>query len=81
MTDWVLGLCLASSMLKNSEEHNGSEIGYFRYRLKGWETPTLLGPLERSNFIQSQSQSFTLWPAVYRQSVDLGDKPLETHDQ
>jgi hypothetical protein len=30
---------------------------------------------------QSQSQSFTLRLAAYRQSVRLGYKPLETHDQ
>jgi hypothetical protein len=37
------------SIVRYSEEHNISETGYFRLQVKGWETPTLLGPLERAD--------------------------------
>jgi hypothetical protein len=41
------------SIVRYSKEHNVSETGFlfvFRWRWSGeWETPTLLGPLERAN--------------------------------
>jgi hypothetical protein len=44
---WVFGLCPSSGILK-SKERNVSETGCFSPLVRG-ETPTVLGPLERSN--------------------------------
>jgi hypothetical protein len=53
----------------------------FRPQVKG-QTPALLGPLERANLtFWTTNVRVTLRLAVYSQSVRLGDKPLETHDQ
>jgi hypothetical protein len=43
---WVFGLCPSSCILK-TREHNVLETGYVS--ILEWETPTLLGPLERAN--------------------------------
>jgi hypothetical protein len=40
---WVFGLCPSSGILKNTMFH---KLICFRPQVKGWETPTLLGPLE-----------------------------------
>jgi hypothetical protein len=47
------------------------------------ETHTLSGPLERANhhWTTNVRVRVTLRLAVYRQSVRLGARPLETHDQ
>jgi hypothetical protein len=55
----------------------------FRPQVRG-QTPTLLGHLERTNlnlWTTNVRVRVTLRLAVYRKSVHLGDKPIETHDQ
>jgi hypothetical protein len=84
---WVFALFPSSGILETIK-HDVSETG--SVSVLGWEgrkTPTQLGPLEGANLNHwttpvrvSQSQSYFRL-AVYRQSVRLGDKPRETHDQ
>jgi hypothetical protein len=45
----VFGPCPSSGILRNIKEYSVSETGCFRLQLMGWETPTLLGPLEIAN--------------------------------
>jgi hypothetical protein len=42
---WVFGLWPSSCILKNTKEHIISESGCYHPQVRGWETPTLLGPL------------------------------------
>lgn len=44
----VFGLCPSSHMLKNTKQHFGKWIS-FHSQVRGWETPTVLSPLERAN--------------------------------
>jgi hypothetical protein len=44
----VSGLC-SSSGIVNTTKHNISETGSVLFSGDGWETPTLLGPLEKAN--------------------------------
>jgi hypothetical protein len=37
------------AIVRYSEQHYVSETECFRPQVRGWETPTLLGPLERAN--------------------------------
>jgi hypothetical protein len=46
---WVFGFCPSSGILENKREHNVSETGSVSSSGKGWETATLLGPVERAN--------------------------------
>jgi hypothetical protein len=43
---WVFGLCQSSGIQMNTEFRN---LDLFPPSGEGWETPTLLGPLERAN--------------------------------
>jgi hypothetical protein len=43
---WVFGLCPSSGILKNTTFR---KLDLFPSAGKGWETPALLGPLERAN--------------------------------
>jgi hypothetical protein len=71
-------------VFERTGRHNSSET--FLPQMKGEDT--LLGPLEGANlnhwttYVRVRaSVRGTLPQAVYRQSVRLGDKPLDTHDQ
>jgi hypothetical protein len=53
--DWVFGLCPLSSILA-TRKHNVSETpSVYVLRCGGWETPTVLGPLERGPVIEVSS--------------------------
>jgi hypothetical protein len=79
----VFGLCPSSGILV-TRKHNISEsvsVSVLKWR-GGGETPTLLCPLERSNFYHGTKHvrvrvRVALRLAVYRQSVRLGDRPLD----
>jgi hypothetical protein len=43
--NWVFGLCPLSGISKNT---TFQKLICFHFQVKGWETPTLLGLLERS---------------------------------
>jgi hypothetical protein len=52
---WAYGLCSSSGIL-NTRKHNVSETICFRPHLMGWETPTLLGPLELASITGSSGE-------------------------
>jgi hypothetical protein len=75
------------AILQYSKEHV-LEIGSVSILGEIWETPTLLGILDKANLNHCPTYvnvkvkvRVTLWLVVYRQSVPLGIKPLETQDQ
>jgi hypothetical protein len=49
---WVFGLCRSSIILKNTTFR---KMDLFPSSHDVWETPTLLGPLERANLNQSSN--------------------------
>jgi hypothetical protein len=82
---WVFGLLSIVRYSKNYKIQRFGNWICFRPQVRG-ETPIVLGPLERANLnhwttLVKVKVKFTLRLAVYRQSVHLGVKLLETHDQ
>jgi hypothetical protein len=57
---WVSELCPSSGIL-NTRKHNFRKLDVFPFSGEEWETPTLLGPVEKANLnkwtVRSQSQS------------------------
>jgi hypothetical protein len=76
------------SIIQYSENQRTQHFGnwiYFHPQVSR-ERPTVLCPLERANPNHWTTHvrvrvTVTLRLTVYRQSVHLGDKPLETHNQ
>jgi hypothetical protein len=60
---WVFGLCPSPGILKN---RTFRKPDLFPSSGEGWETPTLLGPLERANLMHSTAyvSIITAKPAV-----------------
>jgi hypothetical protein len=46
---WVFGLCPSSGILKTKKITMFRKLNLFASSGEWWETPTLLGPLERAN--------------------------------
>jgi hypothetical protein len=75
------------SIVRYSRSYEMQDFGnWITFRPWGGETPTLLGSLERPNLkhcttLVRVGVRVTSRLAVYRRSLCLGAKPLETHDQ
>jgi hypothetical protein len=64
---WVFGLCPSPGIL-GTNKHNVSEIGIcFRPQVRG-ESPTLLGPLERTN-LSHKVQSPAILNSFYQYTM------------
>jgi hypothetical protein len=46
---WDFGLCPSSDIPKNTKNTTFRKLDLLPSAGEGWETPTLLGPLERAN--------------------------------
>jgi hypothetical protein len=64
---WAFGLCPSSGVLKNTKEHDVSGNGSVSSSGEGWETPPVLGQLERANlnqYFKRTQQSRCLRPLI-----------------
>jgi hypothetical protein len=82
---WVFGLCPSSGILRNTKENNVSECRFVSVLWRGgWETPTLLAPLETADL--SHWTGVALSNAAHTRSIMLRkivlrNTSLPLHDQ